>query len=318
MVDISDMTARSTVGNAKSKAQAFVHELRATPPDKTFILGSKLWNIAVDASSVIVKPLQHPVRNEFMYSLGQPFGGTTAFIEQFDGDDELLERVEWTVLTLGQYDDLPLEVSSASSLNAIHWDNTSPELPKFPVWKPQNGTVVIPLTATWVDSGVLHTYTYQIFKEESTAQGTENYVDVYISADVGGKIPVLDVLTIDLKAGVKTGHKKYTKEETKNAVRTGTQVSRNFTVQKVGRHCLVMSPRNVTPPYGSAEIVDVAIVQFGYQIIPREGGDTLGPYWPWYHLNGTEFPDMAYNQAEMQLKKLMEDSAIEIAKKAHL
>jgi hypothetical protein len=321
MVDKSGMNARSTVGDAAKKAQAFVHELRGSTPDKSVIQFTKLWNLASEAYGVVTMPLQPPTRNEFMYDLGQTFGGTAAFTEIFDGDDDLVKKVEWNILTFGQVDDEPFEVDSASSLNVIHWNNTLPKIPKKPdwqLWMPQNGTIVVPLTNIWVDSGVLHTYTCQVFKEESTGSGKENYVDVYVSSDLGLKVPVIEsILTIDVRMGRKTGQKTYTKQETKNAVRTGTQVSRNFMVQKVGRDCLILAPKNYVAPNGLPTWQYLS-VQFGYQIVPREGGDTLGPYWPWYHLNGTEYPDVAYTQADAQLKKLIEDTAIDIAKKSQL
>lgn len=75
---------------------------------------------------------------------------------------------------------------------------------------------MIPISDLWAEDSTLYTYSFQAFTQISKSKGTGDYVDVYISSELSSpKMPLIsDILTIDIRAGIKKGSKRYTKDET--------------------------------------------------------------------------------------------------------
>ena len=113
----------------------------------------------------------------------------------------------------------------------------------------------------------------QAFQEDSTTKGKEKFVEVYVSTEAKTPgIPLIqDIISFDLKAGVKKCRKTYSKTEVKEAVRKGPQVSKNYVLQKVTRNAVVVTQQ----PHSKW---DYLTIEEGWQIIPKEGGKTIGPF----------------------------------------
>ena len=111
----------------------------------------------------------------------------------------------------------------------------------------------------------------QAFQEHSSTKGKESFVEVYVSteAKTPGLPLIQNIISIDLKAGMKKGTKTFNKTEVKDAVRRGPQVSKNFTLQRVTRNAVVMALQ----PHAKW---DYLTIQEGWQIIPRKAGRRSG------------------------------------------
>jgi hypothetical protein len=303
-VATSDINAKTTASAAKQKAGEFVRALKTIKPDKSSSRFSAMWYLASDVFGAVSRDWSVDARNAFIFELGQAFHGTSMFRAAATKDEKT--AVSWV-----NADDLASAVNSASDLQQVHWTNVLKGGPKpyDTLWQPADGVVVIPLTDPWAVQGYSVAYQMQAMHESGTAHGTENYVDVYVTAEA--KFPgiplVKDIISIDVRAGVKKGRKEYTKVETKDAIRSGPQVSKNFILQSVGRNSVVM----VNKPNSKWEYLTI---ESGWQIVPKDGGATLGPFWPWYRLDATELPNSAFLSAASALEKAIEDAAVEIAK----
>lgn len=134
VVQTSDMNAKSTVADARKKAQEFVRQLKNTPLSKDHKAPqfSRLWNLAAEIWGVTIINLSPEVRNTFIYEVGSAFGGVSAFSVR---DWNVVEKAESLVLTLSlsvpPQDDQEFEVETASSLSSIHWEGKTPS-PNFP------------------------------------------------------------------------------------------------------------------------------------------------------------------------------------------
>jgi hypothetical protein len=313
MVNFSGLSSNSSQGDLIKLAQEFIKALNSAPPIKSINQGAKIFDIANDIHGVVsTTNITTNARNAFIFEIGRNFGGVSAFSAINPDSPE-------SILLLADIDDEQFDVDGPSDLMSIVWSNT---LAKFDVklkgsrlygWQPTNGTIAIPISRKdWVVEGETYTYNWQAFKQNSTAKGEENYVDVYVSTELGLKAPIIDsVLTFDAKFGRKTGEKSYTKTEDSSSIRIGTQISKAFVMQKLIRNTVILSGQQKTWS-------DEMAIETGYQIIPKEGGDTLGPFWPWYLLNGKEIPDSSLIRATKQLKTVLEETALEVAKRAAL
>ncbi len=308
-VPISDINGKANANFAKQKAGAFHQALKTITPDQTAIRFTPMWHIGADVYAAICEDWSNAARNVFMYELGKKFGGVSAFAQMTAGDNLP------TLKMLG-IDDLPFTVSSAGDLAKIHWVNANSNLPKpYNVsWQPTDAVIVVPLSDPILKQGFTIVYQMQAMHEEGTSKGVENYVDVYVSAE--GKFPgiplIKDVLSIDIRAGVKKGSKKYTKVEVKDATRSGPQVSKTYTLQEVTRNSVIVVSR---PDFSAGW--DYLTVEKGWRIVPKadEGGKTLGPFWPWYRLDGREaVSGSAVNSAIGALNETLEAAAIELAR----
>jgi hypothetical protein len=293
-IDLWKINEKSSPTELQSKAREFVAALRAhppkTPPDyagwaSSFLATRNLWP---------------PARNAFIFELGSAFGGVSAFL---DVDSE-------SALRLAGIDDEWFQVDNAGGLAQIHWFKGG----IYDMWYPANGMIVVPVSASSVvwGGGELITYSWQAYRQKSRASGTEGYIDVYVSVEVGAKVPIIDkIITFDAKAGTKVGSKKYIKEEESQATIIGTQISKSFTIRKLERWVIFLSSTaKYKDPSGEKEA--------GYTVTPGEGGGTWGPFWPYYLQNGSEIPNSAYTIALGRLQTVMDDTAAEVAKHAAL
>lgn len=300
-VKTSDINSKTTTSAAKQKAAEFVRALKTITSDTTPQRHTAMWHIGVDINGAITRGWSANARNAFMFHLGEKFGGVSAFrgVTLKDFADFFLTGVNSTVLTIG----------SASDLQAVRWANAGLAKPYDDYWLPADATVVVPLSLPKEMKGYSITYQMQAMHEAGVAKGSESYVDVYVSTEA--KFPgiplIKDILSIDIRAGAKKGKKTYTKVETKDAVRSGAQVSMGFTLQEVTRNSVVV----VNQPHAKW---DYLTVEKGWQIVPKEGGPTLGPFWPHYRLDGTEIPNVTFTAAADALEKTIEKAAVEVAK----
>ena len=217
MVDTWQMDRKTTVGEIRQKAQEIVLALKAGAKDVD--LGAEIYVVAS-------KDLLPIVRNVFMYEVGKPFGGVYAFAE---ADQNALIR-------LADLDDEIFQVDRPEDLAQITWQRL------YEAWRPYSGSIVIPISQPQVASGELATYSWQAFQQSSKAKGTEDYVDVYVTTEIGTKIPIpYTIFTFDAKLGTKVGQKSYVKVDTSDATRIGTQISRSFTIQTLKRRYVVMA-----------------------------------------------------------------------------
>jgi hypothetical protein len=173
-------------------------------------------------STALTRDWNSDARNAFMFHLGEKFGGVLAF--------RTATEEELKSLHLIGADDTPLKVASVSDMQAFRWANAAKGLPKpyNVLWLPADGVMVLPLTMPIGGPGMSIAYQMQAFREDSTATGKENSVEVYISTEAKTPgIPLIkDIISIDVKAGVKKSRKTYTKTEAKEAVRGGRQCRR--------------------------------------------------------------------------------------------
>jgi hypothetical protein len=302
-VKTSDISGRTTASEAKQKAAEFVRALGTIKPDETAARHTAMWWFATDVYSAVTRDWNSDARNAFMFHLGEKFGGVLAFRT---ATEEELKALRWVGA-----DDTPFKVASVSDMQAFRWANANKDLPKpyNVLWLPADGVMVLPLSMPIGGPGMSVAYQMQAFVEHSTSKGKEKFVEVYVSTEA--KTPgiplVKNIISIDLKAGVKTGTKTYTKTEVKDAVRSGPQVSKNYTLQKVTRNAVVMARQ----PHSKW---DYLTIEEGWQIIPKEGGKTIGPFWPWYRLDATELPNSAFLKAAGALERELEAAAVEVAK----
>ena len=302
-VKTSDISGRTTTSQAKQKADEFVRALRTIKPDETAARHTAMWHLAADVYGAVIRDWKSDARNAFMFHLGEKFGGVLAYRT---ATEEELKLVRW----IGA-DNTPFKVASVSDMQAFRWTNTAKDLPApyNVLWLPADGVMVIPLSMPIDVSGLSIAYQMQAFQEHSTTKGKEKFVEVYVSTEA--KTPgiplVQNIISFDLKAGVKKGTKTFSKTEVKDAVRKGPQVSKNYVLQKVTRNAVVLTQQ----PHSKWEYLTI---QEGWQIIPKEGGKTIGPFWPWYRLDTTELPNSAFLAAAGALEQELEAAALEIAK----
>lgn len=299
LVETKDLNSKTTTSAAVQKASEFVKKLKTATPNKSVQIHSDMWSLAADIHGAASFRLGSAARDKFLFAISKPFGGMSAYSGIALGQ---------VVKFFGGADTEAMTISSSEDLASIKWINTLAGGPKGydSWWEPDGRVVVAPLCLPWVNSGFLYTFTMQAMTEKGTSEGTENYADVYVSSEVGAKIPIIEsIISVDLRMGRKTGSKSYKKIETKNAVRTGPQVSKSFILQDVGRNCAY---------FGTKVGADALRIQSGYQIVPREGGDTVGPMWSHICLDGSEVANSALEAATAKLRELMEEAAVDVAK----
>jgi hypothetical protein len=308
MVNFTDLTSKSSTADLIRKAQQFIAALKTAPPISAINQSAAIFDLANEIHGVVSTVNLTPnARNAFIFEVGRAFGGTSAFAAV--DPDSLLSMVD--------IDDEEFAVDSPADLMAISWINTLANVDvklkgsRLYGWEPSNGTIAIPISKKdWVIEGETYTYNWQAFKQNTTAKGDERYVDVYVSTELGLKAPIIDsIFTFDARFGRKTGEKSYTKTEEASSIRVGTQISKSFVMQKLIRNSVIISANQTSWS-------DEMAIETGYQLIPKEGGDTLGPFWPWYLLNGREIPNSSFVVAAKRLKTILEQTARDVALRA--
>ena len=146
-------------------------------------------------------------------------------------------------------------------------------------------------------SGFRVQYSAQIFDETTEGTTVEVYTDTSAYADVSISVPLAKVATFKIGATERKGTKESEKHETKHGGRTGRTISRTFKVQRVERDVFTYDEEKtyfgVTEPTGyglpAPQIAHRVTYeqrgynptdkQRGYQIVPEEGGEVIGPFW---------------------------------------
>jgi len=173
-------------------------------------------------------------------------------------------------------------------------------------WVPEQSAVVtaqrlvVPISKQQkVLSGFRVNYSAFIYDESSEGTTVEVYTDVSAYTDVSVGIPLGKVVQIKAGATARTGKKETEKKESKHGVRTGRTISRTYRVQKVERDVFTYDENKTYwgvnkpehPQYGlpGAQIAkrvtyeergyNTTEKQRGYQIVPEEGGEVVGPLW---------------------------------------
>lgn len=52
--------------------------------------------------------------------------------------------------------------------------------------------------------------------------------------------------------------------------------------------------------------------EVGYVIVPKDGGEPVGPFWTWYNLGGIGDHQVARQRADATLNELIETAAAEM------
>jgi hypothetical protein len=299
LVKINNLGTKTTVSTATRKAEEFLRALKVATPNRAIQIHSDMWTLASEIHAAGSK-LKDTARNKFLFLIAKAFGGLSLTSGISRG------RIADYVFGL---DTVDRSVTSVEEMSSIRWINGAANLPKpWNTWwgEPQASVLIVPLCKPWVNNGFLYTFTMQAMIEKGSSAGSESYADVYVSSEIGAKFPITNkIVTVDFRAGLKKGRKDYKKFETKNAIRTGPQVSQSYILQSVGRNCTYFGEK-----VGASSIN----VQNGYQIIPREGGEKIGPIWNHINLDGTEDVNSALNSATGKLNELIDTAAVDVAK----
>lgn len=302
MVDVRNIGAKTTVTEAINKAQEIARELsRLTPSDKP--VGSRvsreLENLAALISDIVVHRLRSiTVSNAFMYELGRPFGGVSAVAK-----------------TLGEGTQ-KLDITNAGNLTGVWWmpvnkyRNPTNEIREVEGALPGNGAILIPITKEGVKGGLRHTYSLHAFTEKGEGSAVEQYVDIYLQAEVGAGLST-PFVSFGYKGGIKTGEKQsFTKNE-RQATRQSRQVSKSFNLQTIFRNVILL-----TPNFG--QYLSPLNIQYGYRVKQIEGGEDFGPFWAELSVDqqrlGDLEVDLAHGQAMEALRTRLEESASELAR----
>jgi hypothetical protein len=172
-----------------------------------------------------------------------------------------------------------------------------------------------------VRGGTSYQFSAQIYDETSSATSVEVFTEVSggVEASVGLEAKAGPVkFSIAAKGGVRRGEKWTNKDEQKQGTRKGETISRNFKAQKVARDVVVLDYRKTY--YGSGPIarrweIDERSMgtqeENGFLIVPGEGGDPYGPFWPDYTPLGQVIDSSSTEQArkvlDEQKRQLAED-----------
>jgi len=265
----------------------------------------------------VIERLAPAQRSVFLYELGRQMGGTRAFTgggtEIRVTDPSTLNQLKWfPEPNLAKYvwDNYTGNSWPAPKGPRTYPGISAPGLEEYDHYDAVKvaGIISTPLTNYVVKEGWNYTLSWQVFKETSKSNGQEGYVDVYVSIEEGAKVglnlPVIS-FSVDVKTGMKRGQKIFNKDETKNAVRSGSTVSQSFVLQKLMRNVKIYS-----------QIGGHSGFETGYIIERKDGGDPLGPFWPDYSSDGFPVDDTALPKAKAAMTTLMEESAIELAKQS--
>ncbi|HJQ57183.1 MAG TPA: hypothetical protein VJ890_09770 [Vineibacter sp.] len=336
---IAEFNRKTTNTKAITAAQGYARRLKGLP---ACYFGRRAADCTTDSKRAarqlldelwwVVERLAPPQRSVFLHELGREMGGTRAFhvVERGDLSEEIRRRFGVN----------EIRIQDASTLNALFWDpepnlvyaiedrvnggSYRPKPPIGPSYIPlpgrevveeyddvrlKAGIIVVPMTEFKVVEGESYAFVWSVFQESSHAKGQEGSVEVYVTAEVGAKLsmsfPVIS-FSFDVKTGIKRAEKVYSRDERRSMVRAGMQVSKNYVLEKISRSVRVYSTSG-----GYYEI------ETGYRIVRKEGGDPVGPFWPDYSVDGLTVRDRdsAYPKAEAEIRKLMEETAQEIARR---
>lgn len=241
-----------------------------------------------------------------MWTIAKEFGGLQVFniVPEYD-----LQQVGYTMVRIqklgGKYvaDQVPL--SDWSDLSGVAWRAGRS------ISYPDDLSIVVPISTPFNVEKDTHTYTWSTFQETSRASGQENYVEVYVSAEVGVKIPIVDkIATFDLKGGVKTGEKHYARQEERRSSRVAQQLSRTFTITKLGRNCLLYSKGVV-----NKAIANPVVVQNGYELEQKDA-TKAGPYWNAYDPSSSDQVYLGHARAIESMQRMMDEIGLEMARRS--
>jgi hypothetical protein len=178
----------------------------------------------------------------------------------------------------------------AGGLNNTNWTKG-----KDP--QPVQAIVIIPTGPYKAIDGETRIYSFQTFSEEGESTGNEVSVEVYATMEGGVSIPML-FATFSGKVGEKIATKTFKKQESKTATRAGMQISKSFLVQKVRQRVMAFN----------ASIVD----DTGFLVQRKDGGDSLGPFWPIYTVAGAADLDRARTNTDAAVDELIQATAADL------
>lgn len=310
MIDISNLNNDTRIPDVKKKALEFAAAFKTMSPVKN---EPNLDNSAIQYNALItnaveaVQRLSPNARIAFMFFVGRDFGGLQAF-EVVRGYHK--EVVNHHVLRVSTLDEASTWV--VDDMDIKHWD----ELIGIS-WTGRRGIslpaticIVVPIGTKFDLDAETHTHTWATYVENTYASGTENYVDVYSSAELGLKVPLVEkIATFDVKTGVKVGEKHYKKTEEKEGQRFGAQTSKTFVVTKIGRNTLEFYPGLV-----NEAVINPFAVQHGYVAERKDLNKKLGEHWNSVSWDGTE-TNSGYEQTEEDIQKIIDETGLEMARR---
>lgn len=311
MIDISKMNTNTRLQDVKTKALEFAAAFKVLPPPK---VEPVLDNRATSMNELISKAveaidrLSPNARLLFMFFIGREFGGLQAFEVVQAYHYEVVNNYRLRISTLEE-----AGTNVVDDLEVKHWDELigTDWARRRGIWLPTMRSIVVPISTKFDLDAETHTQTWATYAENTYAEGTENYVDVYTSAELGAKIPIQKVFTFDVRAGVKVGEKHFKKSEEKQGERFGAQISKTFIVTKIGRNALEYYPGLANEP-----VVNPLAIQTGWAVELKELNKKMGMYW-----NGVGPADgvesgSAYKHVADDIQQMVDATGLEMARRA--
>ncbi len=179
-------------------------------------------------------------------------------------------------------------------------------------------SVIVPTSEARVTRGGFKVaYFAQIFEESSTSTSVEVYADNSAGAGLGIELPIRKIAKFRFGAEARKGRKTSDREEEKKASRSGRTISRSFTIQKVERDVLNYQAKKtyVEPAPIAKEVIYEKAghnpeIQYGFQVVPDEGGKPWGPFWNEYsghvQAEGSALPPV-WDVLRVEQKNIAED-----------
>jgi hypothetical protein len=304
MIDISDLKENTPLRVIKAKALEFAKGFRIMPPQK---VEPSLDNDVVGGAIQAINNLSAHGRLLFMFTIAREFGGIQAFkvVQAYH-----YEEVNHYRLRISTMEEAVRNV--VDDLDIKHWNELMDTnwMLRRGVWLPTTISIVVPLGAKFDLDAETHTHTWATYEENTYSAGTENYVDVYFSAEFGAKIPLAKVFTFDTKLGVKVGEKHFKKDEEKQGQRFGAQISKAFILTKVGRNAL-----EYYPGLANEAVVNPLAVQTGYALELKDLNKKMGMYW-----NGVGPADgvesgSAYQNVASDIQEMVDATGLELERR---
>lgn len=151
-------------------------------------------------------------------------------------------------------------------------------------------SLIIPTSEAKVARGGFKVaYFAQVLEETSESTSVEVYNDLSASAGLSVEIPLGKVAKFKFGAEAKRGRRSARKEEQKEAKRSGTTISRSFTIQKMEREVMnfqylktYIAPAPIAKEVRRTPTGHGIYIQNGFRIVPDEGGEPWGPFWNIY------------------------------------
>jgi hypothetical protein len=174
---------------------------------------------------------------------------------------------------------------------------------------PADLVLVVPISVSFDIDADTHTYNWALFTDRSHAKGTENYVDVYVSSEVGFKFPLSKIVSFDIKSGAKIGEKHYKRDEVRQSSRVGETTSRAYIIRKIGRNCLLYSRGLI-----NMGVVNLFSLQTGYRLEQKDSGNVLGSWWNAFDLGANQV-ESGYFEAGTAMERAVDVYSLEMAKR---